>query len=37
LLAAGRRLGARELAGWGLLAGFVAGYATDLLVTWGGA
>jgi ZIP family zinc transporter len=37
LLAAGRRLGARELAGWGLLAGFFAGYATDLLVTWGGA
>jgi len=37
LLAAGRRLGPRELAGWGLLAGFFAGYATDLIVTWGGA
>jgi zinc transporter, ZIP family len=37
LLAAGRRLGARELAGWGLLVGFFAGYATDLVVTWGGA
>jgi ZIP family zinc transporter len=37
LLAAGRRLGPRELAGWGLLAGFFAGYATDLIVTWSGA
>jgi len=37
LLGAGLRLGARELAGWGLLAGFLAGYATDLVVTWGGA
>jgi ZIP family zinc transporter len=37
LLHSGRRLGFRELAGWGLLAGFAAGYATDLVVTWGGA
>ncbi|MDB5060087.1 MAG: hypothetical protein JWO59_3559, partial [Chloroflexi bacterium] len=37
LLNAGRRLGFRELAGWGLLLGFLAGYATDLIVTWGGA
>jgi ZIP family zinc transporter len=37
LLYAGRRLGFRELTGWGLLLGFAAGYATDLLVTWGGA
>jgi len=37
LLGAGRRLGLRELAGWGLLIGFLAGYATDLVVTWGGA
>ena len=37
LLGAGRRLGPRELAGWGLLCGFLAGYATDLIVTWGGA
>ena len=29
LLHAGRRLAARELAMWGLLAGFLAGYATD--------
>jgi ZIP family zinc transporter len=37
LLNAGRRLGVRELVGWGLLFGFMAGYATDLVVTWGGA
>ncbi len=37
LLNAGRRLGFRELVGWGLLLGFMAGYATDLVVTWGGA
>jgi len=37
LLSAGRRLGVRELAGWGLALGFLAGYATDLVVTWGGA
>jgi ZIP family zinc transporter len=37
LLHAGRRLGFRELVGWGLLIGFLAGYATDLVVTWGGA
>jgi ZIP family zinc transporter len=37
LLYAGRRFDARELAGWGLFLGFLAGYATDLVVTWGGA
>jgi ZIP family zinc transporter len=37
LLHAGRRLGVRELAGWGVLLGFLSGYATDLVVTWGGA
>ncbi len=37
LLHIGRRFAARELSMWGLLAGFLAGYITDLIVTWGGA
>ena len=37
LLHAGRRFSARELAMWGLFLGFLLGYATDLIVTWGGA
>jgi len=37
LLHIGRRFAARELSMWGLLLGFLAGYATDLVVTWGGA
>jgi len=37
LLHTGRRFSARELAMWGLFLGFLAGYATDLIVTWGGA
>lgn len=37
LLHVGRRFAARDLAMWGLLLGFLAGYATDLIVTWGGA
>lgn len=37
LLNAGRKFNKRELLGWGLLLGFVLGYATDLIVTWGGA
>ena len=37
LVYVGRRLSARDLTMWGILAGFLAGYATDLIVTWGGA
>lgn len=37
LLHVGRRLGVRELVMGGIFLGFLAGYATDLLVTWGGA
>jgi ZIP family zinc transporter len=37
LLAVARRLKLRELAMWGVLVGFMAGYLTDLLLTWGGA
>ncbi len=37
LLHVGRRFSARELAMWGVLLGFLAGYGTDLVVTWGGA
>ena len=36
LLYAGRRFDLRELAMWGVFLGFLAGYATDLLLTWGG-
>jgi ZIP family zinc transporter len=37
LLHVGRMLRAADLAMWGLLAGFLAGYGTDLLLTWAGA
>lgn len=37
LLHAGRRFDLRELAMWGVFLGFLVGYATDLLLTWGGA
>ena len=37
LLNAGRKFNMREIVGWGLLLGFVLGYVTDLIVTWGGA
>lgn len=37
LLNVGRRYQLRELAMWGIFLGFVAGYATDLILTWGGA
>jgi ZIP family zinc transporter len=37
LLHVGRRFSVREVAMWGLFLGFMLGYATDLIVTWGGA
>src|SRR5918911_1262479 len=37
LLHVGRRFGLRELAMWGIFVGFLAGYGTDLILTWGGA
>ena len=37
LLNAGRRFKLRELAMWGIVLGFVAGYLTDLILTWAGA
>jgi|SRR5579859_5775894 len=37
LLHVGRRFKLRELAIWGIFLGFMAGYLTDLLLTWGGA
>jgi ZIP family zinc transporter len=37
LLAVGRRMGAKELTTWGLLAGLVLGFLTDAIVTAGGA
>jgi ZIP family zinc transporter len=37
LLHVGRRFPARELVMAGIVLGFIAGYATDLVVTWGGA
>lgn len=37
LLHAGRRFQLQELAMWGVFLGFMAGYGTDLIVTWGGA
>jgi ZIP family zinc transporter len=37
LLNVGRRFRLRELAMWGIFLGFMAGYLTDLLLTWGGA
>lgn len=37
LLHVGRRFALREVVMWGIFLGFLAGYATDLIVTWGGA
>jgi len=37
LLHVGRRFKLRELAMWGIFLGFLAGYGTDLFLTWGGA
>jgi len=37
LLYVGRRFQLRELVMWGIFVGFLAGYFTDLLLTWGGA
>jgi zinc transporter, ZIP family len=37
LLHVGRRFKVRELAMWGIFLGFLAGYGTDLILTWGGA
>ena len=37
LLGVARRFKAPELVMWGLLLGFLLGYATDLIVTFGGA
>jgi ZIP family zinc transporter len=37
LLHVGRRFALREVAMWGVFLGFLAGYGTDLILTWGGA
>lgn len=37
LLHIGRRFQLREVAAWGILLGFFAGYGTDLILAWGGA
>jgi len=37
LLHVGRRFQLRELAMWGIFLGFLAGYGTDLILTWAGA
>ena len=37
LLHSGRRFELRELSMWGVLLGFLAGYGTDLILTWAGA
>ena len=37
LLHVGRRFGLRELAMWGVVIGFLIGFATDLFLTWAGA
>jgi ZIP family zinc transporter len=37
LLNAGRKFNMRDVVMWGVFLGFVAGYGTDLLVTWAGA
>jgi len=37
LINVGRKIGLREVAMWGIFAGFVIAYATDLILTWGGA
>lgn len=36
LLHVGRRMGRQGIAMWGVFIGFLAGYTTDLIVTWGG-
>lgn len=36
LLHVGRGLGSRKLAMWGIFAGFLLGYATDLILVWAG-
>jgi ZIP family zinc transporter len=37
LLAVGRRMATKEITTWGLLIGLLAGFATDAIVTAGGA
>jgi len=37
LINVGRKIGLREVAMWGIFAGFAIAYATDLILTWGGA
>ncbi|MEP7284854.1 MAG: ZIP family metal transporter [Chloroflexota bacterium] len=37
LLHVGRRFDLRELVMWGIVLGFILGFATDLILTWGGA
>jgi ZIP family zinc transporter len=37
LLHVGRRFALREVSMWGIFVGFLAGYGTDLILTWGGA
>ena len=37
LLHVGRRFALRGVAMWGVFLGFLLGYGTDLLLTWGGA
>jgi ZIP family zinc transporter len=37
LLAVGRKMGVKEITTWGIMAGLVAGFATDALLTAGGA
>jgi zinc transporter, ZIP family len=37
LLHVGRRFALRELVMWGVFLGFLMGYGTDLILTWGGA
>jgi ZIP family zinc transporter len=36
LLHVGRRFALREVSMWGIFVGFLAGYGTDLILTWGG-
>ena len=37
LLHSGRRFKLRELTMWGVLLGFMLGFLTDLVLSWGGA
>jgi zinc transporter, ZIP family len=37
LLAVGRKMGAKEITTWGIVAGLIAGFATDAILTAGGA